>query len=96
MARRLQAAMMVLTDLCRMVLSSQNCNEQQGATQESGMHQWGGPVCAAFLKTHGLTPYLMHFLTLITMSSSKFTFSKKNPPAHICVKNNIRGPKNQM
>ena len=40
-----------------------------------------------FLKTHGLTPppYLIHFLTLVTINSSKLTFSKKNDtPAGIC------------
>ena len=30
-----------------------------------------------FLKMHGLTHFSDAFLTLITMSSSKFTFSKK-------------------
>ena len=44
-------------------------------------------VPTTFLKTHGLTLYLMHFLTLITMSSSTLTFSKKiYPRPHLCSK----------
>ena len=39
-----------------------------------------------FLKTHGLTPYLMCFLMLITISSSKFTVSKKGAPSAFAVK----------
>ena len=46
-----------------------------------------------FLKTHGLTPYFKHFLTLITMSSLKCTFSIKKipPPPHLWPNNKHGG-----
>ena len=44
--------------------------------EDGGTVHWDGPVCAFFLKTRFLTPYLMHFVMLFTMRL-KFTFSQK-------------------
>ena len=53
-----------------------------------GDYTLGWSELCSFLKTHSLTPHLMHFLTLITMSPSAFTFSKKKveTSASICCK----------
>ena len=46
----------------------------------------GDQVCTTFLKTHGLTSYLMYFLTLHDELSDiyKLQFLKNWYPAHIC------------
>ena len=62
-----------------------------------GDYKLGWSCLYNFSKMPGLTPYLMQFLMLIMIRSSKFTFSKKKWGTHLHFwsNNNIGGQKFQ-